>query len=89
MLIGSCHPSCGTQDAIEKQQRSRVPNITPACDIHVCKMIEFLQRLQLEWVGGDQADTILPRQNKTIRSIGCGIPYDIDYEKVYNIRYDI
>ncbi len=52
-------------------------------------MIEFLQRLQPEWVGGDQADTILSTQKKTIRSIGCGIPYNIGYDIVYDIRYDI
>jgi hypothetical protein len=45
VLIGSCHPSSGTQYAIEKEQWSRLPNITPACDIHVRNMIEFLLHL--------------------------------------------
>ncbi len=35
VLISSCHPSSGTQGAMKKQQWPSVPNITPACDIHV------------------------------------------------------
>jgi hypothetical protein len=80
VLIGSCHPSSGTQGAIEKEQQSRVPNITPAYDVHVCNVIEFLQRLHPEWVGANQADIILSTQKKTIRNIWCGIGYDIGYD---------
>ena len=39
---GIVHPTSGAQGAIEEEKRSRVPNITPASDIHVGNMIKIL-----------------------------------------------